>query len=263
MGGIMTICRWSRLRNELALLSATCALAFVTGGRMALADERDREFEIGTLSTRADMVSGDDVLVQVNVPSNVRLADVRVDLNGRDVTGAFRPGVVAGSLVGLVEGLALGWNTLAVSSSGRGRAGAPTARLALVNHPITGPIFSGPQQTPFICETQTFVLPVTGGNLGPPLDSDCSTATRIDYVYRSTDGTLKPLPNPSVHPADLARTTTSQGVTVSYIVRVETGTINRAIYQIAILHDPAAGPVADPWTSSPAWNGRLLYSYGG
>jgi hypothetical protein len=82
-------------------------------------------------------------------------------------------------------------------------------------------------------------------------------------VYRSTDGRLKPLPDPAVHPADLARTTTTQGVTVNYIVRVETGTINRAIYQIAVLHDPAAGPVPDPWRTSPAWNGRLLYSYGG
>jgi Tannase-like family of unknown function (DUF6351) len=242
---------------------AACALAFVPGRQMAFADERDRKFEIRTLSTRADMVSGGDVLVQVNVPSSVRLADVRVDLNGRDVTGAFRPGVVAGSIVGLVEGLALGRNTLAVSSAGRGRAGAPTARLALVNHPITGPIFSGPHQTPFICETQTFVLPVTGGALGPPLDVDCSIATRVDYVYRSTAGPLKPLSDPTARPTDLARTTTTQGNTVNYIVRVETGTINRAIYQIAILHDPLAGPTPDPWTSSPSWNGRLLYSYGG
>jgi len=154
----MTICRWSRLRNELALLSATCALAFVTGGRMALADERDREFEIGTLSTRADMVSGDDVLVQVNVPSNVRLADVRVRPQWARRDQRVPPRCDRGVACRSGGGSGLGWNTLAVSSTGRGRAGAPTARLALVNHPITGPIFSGPQQTPFICETQTFVL---------------------------------------------------------------------------------------------------------
>ena len=50
----------SRLRGGLAVLSATCALAFVPGSQLALADERDREFEIRTLSTRAEMVSGGD-----------------------------------------------------------------------------------------------------------------------------------------------------------------------------------------------------------
>jgi hypothetical protein len=208
------------------------------------------------------MVSGGDVLVQVNVPANVPLADVRVDLNGRDVTGSFRPGMVGGSVVGLVEGLALGRNTLAVSSTGRGRAGAPTARLALVNHPIAGPIFSGPHQTPFICETSTFVLPVTGGTLGPALDADCSTARRVDYVYRTTAGTFKPLPDPSVRPSDLAMATVD-GRIVNYIVRVETGPINRAIYQIAILHDPNVDPPISPWTRPAGWNGRLVYSFGG
>ena len=248
--------------SVLAVLFAA-AIVFLLGGPAAHADPGAHKAEIRTLSTRPDTVSGGDVLVQVDVPSSVRLTDVRVTLNGRDVTGAFRPGQVPGSLVGLVEALQPGKNTLAVSSTGRGRGRAPAAKLKLVNHPITGPIFSGPHQTPFICETATFTLPVTGGTLGPPLDADCSAATRVNYVYRSTDGTRKPLPDPTVRPADLAQTTTTQGNTVNYIVRVETGTINRAIYQIAILHDPATGPTPDPWTTSPGWNGRLLYSYGG
>ena len=222
--------------------------------------ERGERFTIRTLSTSPDRVSGGDVLVEIAYPRRLSSQALIVSLNGRDVSSAFRAGRTPNTVLGLVTGLSVGRNTLTVE--GKGRA-PPGESLALTNYPITGPIFSGPHQTPFVCETQTFVLPVTGGNLGPPLDSDCSTATRIDYVYRSTVGTLKPLPNPSVHPADIAQTTTSQGITVNYIVRVETGTINRAIYQIAILHDPAAGPVPDPWTSSPAWNGRLLYSYGG
>jgi len=238
-------------------------MGFVAGSPVALAEGGDREFGIRTLSTRADMVTGGDVLVQVNVPSKVRLAEVRIDLNARDVTSAFRAGAVPGALIGLVEGLALGWNTLTVSSVARGRAAAPTARLALVNHPIAGPVFSGPHQTPFICETQTFVLPVTGGNVGPALDADCSVATRIDYVYKSIAGVFKPLPNPSVRPADLAQTTTTQGRTVNYIVRVKTGTINRAIYQIAILHDPATESAPNLWARSVGWNERLVYSFGG
>jgi hypothetical protein len=259
----MNLYRSSGTRTGLKTLFGICALAFVFGGRAAHADEGDDEFEIRTLSTRADMVSGSDVVVQVNVPARVRLTDVRVDLNGGDVTDAFRPGRVAQSLVGLVKGLALGHNTLTVISSDRGRAGPPTARLTLVNHPITGPIFSGPHQAPFICQTKTFVLPVTGGTLGPPLDGDCSINTRADYVYMSTAGVLKPLPDSTSHPADLAMATRKDGRTFNYIVRVETGTINRAIYQMAVLHDPTTESIPSFWTRPAGWNSRLLYSFGG
>lgn len=61
-----------------------------------------------TLSTRPDTVSGGDVLVQINVPETVPLNSVTVNLNGLDVTAAFRPGQAPGSLVGLVERRALG-----------------------------------------------------------------------------------------------------------------------------------------------------------
>ena len=245
--------------------SISVAVAFALGfflTQKAAVGHEDRERRprliIRTLSNQPDRISGGDVLVEVSFPARTSSRSLIISLNGRDISSAFRTGRAPNTVVGLVRGLSLGRNTLTVESRG-----LPSESLGLTNHPITGPIFSGSHQTPFICETQTFVLPVTGGNLGAPLDSNCSTTTRIDYVYRSTDGSLKPLPNPAVHPTDLARTTTTQGVSVNYIVRVETGTINRAIYQIAILHDPAAGPVADPWTTSPSWNGRLLYSYGG
>ena len=48
------------------------------------------------------------------------------------------------------------------------------------------------------------------------------------------------------------------GPDVPYIVRIETGTINRAIYQIAMLHDPAARTRARLLTRSAGWNGRLI-----
>src|SRR5262249_53751635 len=63
-------------------------------------------------------------------------------------------------------------------------------------------------------------------------------------------------------PPDLAQTTTSDGVTVPYVVRREMGTINRAVYLIAFLHQPGQ-PLPDPWTSIPSWNGKLIYSFGG
>jgi hypothetical protein len=124
---------------------------------------------IETLSTRPDMVTGGDVLVRVH--------------------GRTR----------LVTGLHEGRNRLRIGN----------ARLTVINHPITGPIFSGPHEQPFVCETEA-------AGLGAPLDADCSIATRT----RTTD----------------------DGVTV------ETGTINRGIYEIAMPRH---------------WNRRLIYNFGG
>src|SRR4051812_48394494 len=86
---------------------------------------------VETVSTRPEMVTGGDVLVRV---SGVNHAKVTVD--GRDVSRAFRAG--DGGLIGLVDGLSAGEHQLTATSGG------DTARLKLTNHPITGPVFSGP-----------------------------------------------------------------------------------------------------------------------
>ena len=55
-------------------------------------------------------------------------------------------------------------------------------------------------------------------------------------------------------------TTTTAGDTVPYIVRVERGTMNRGIYDIAVLFDPS-----QPWTAlapQSGWNGKVVYSFG-
>jgi Tannase-like family of unknown function (DUF6351) len=243
---------FSRLGSALTL-----AVAAAIAAPAAFSADR-HGLQITTLSTKTDLVSGGDVLVRVDVPRGVRPQRVKVELNGRDVSNVFRVDAGGDSLTGLVTGLRLGRNSLE-ASAGRGNS----ERLTITNHPITGPIFSGPQQQPFVCETQSFTLPVTGGNLGPPLDANCSTTTRIDYIYKSTDGTLKPLPDPMVRPADLAQTTTTRGNTVPYIVRIETGTINRAIYQISMLHDPVNEPTPDRFRRPAGWNERLVYQFGG
>ncbi len=219
------------------------------------------EFRIVTVSTRNDMISGNDVLVRIDGGSG-SLDRAVVELNGREIATAFHPLPGGRSLLGLVKGLRLGDNRLSVRQGGRAGKGDST-RLTLTNFPISGPIFSGPHEAPFICMTASFKLPVTGGTLGPPLDGDCTIATRVDYIYRSTAGPYKPLPLPTERPADLAYTLTNRGRSVPYIVRVETGTINRAIYQTAILHDPAAEPPPDPWNPPAGWNGRLVYKFGG
>ena len=71
------------------------------------------------------------------------------------------------------------------------------------------------------------------------------------------------LPKPEALPEDAAFTTTSLGQRVPYIVRIETGTINRAIYQIAVLHNPVSESAPGPLTPPSAWNRRILYSFGG
>jgi hypothetical protein len=191
------------------------------------------------------MVSGGDSLIEIKTAAS----KVQVTLNGRDVSKAFHPDASRGSFVGLVDGLQNGANTLVAKAS------SETATLRLTNYAITGPIVSGEHLKPFVCET------VESG-LGAPLDPDCSAATKFEYFYKSTGGAFKPLPNPSGSaPEDLAQTTTSEGKTLPYIVRVESGTINRAIYHIAVLDDPAHP--ASPGSPGTGWNHRLFYSFGG
>ncbi len=213
--------------------------------------------EITTVSARADMVSGGDVLVRVTPAPGAAEDAVTVLVAGRDVTGDFHR-LDQGVLEGLVRGLEPGTHPIEVRT-----AGGPTARLDLVNHPGAGPVFSGPHESPFVCETDRFEL-VSGETLGSALDGDCSVERRVDYAYRSVeDGSLKALADPAMRPADLARTTTLAGDEAPYIVRIETGTINRAVYQIAMLHDPANEPEPDPWQSPAGWNRRLVYTFGG
>ncbi len=100
---------------------------------------------ISVLSGRADLVSGGSALVAINLPrSDTR--QVKVTLGRRNVTRDFaiRPD---GHFEGLVTGLAPGRNVLQATL----RSGWAT-RITLVNHPIGGPVFSGPQLEPWICE---------------------------------------------------------------------------------------------------------------
>ena len=242
-----------RPRRVAALLVLLAAGAVASAGAQTTGDAA----QLTTVSARPDMVSGGDVLLRVTPAPGAPDAAVTVIAAGRDVTGDFRR-LDDGALEGLVHGLEPGTHTIEVRT-----AGGPTARLDLVNHPGAGPVFSGPHERPFVCETDRFEL-VSGETLGSALDDDCSVERRVDYAYRSAeDGSLKALADPAMRPADLARTTTLAGDEAPYIVRIETGTINRAVYQIAMLHDPANEPEPDPWRSPAGWNERLVYTFGG
>lgn len=219
-----------------------------------------QDVAIRSLSTQADMVSGGDVLVSVDAPQSKAAGGLTFKVNDRDVTSMFRFDAETRTYTALVSGLRIGPNVLAAYANGA--SGRPVTQITLTNHPVAGPIFSGPHQ-PLTCETDKFAMPALGiATLGAPLDADCSIATRTDYSYRSTDGTFKPLRDAAARPADLAQTTTTSGRTLPYIVRVETGTINRAIYQTAILQD-AAGVGVPGTEPAGGWNGRLIYTFGG
>ena len=215
------------------------------------------EFQITPLVPRADFVSGDDVPVEIVLPASVDMTQVLVTVNGWDVTQNLKYDASRRTLSGVVGGLQPGRNTITASTRDQGAR----AQLDVLNHPIVGPVFAGPHETPFVCQTEQFKLQ-NGEVLGKPLDEHCSITMRVDYYYKSTaGGALKPLAGTAV-PADAAQVTTLTGAAVPFIVRIETGTINRAIYQVSMLHNPAdAQP--DFATRSAGWNGRLIYTFGG
>jgi Tannase-like family of unknown function (DUF6351) len=258
------------MRTKLAI---ACVLVLIAATPKVLhaTDHGDGKIQITVVSGRPDMISGGDALIRIEVPGRVPLKKIVVKLNDQTATSNFHADSQSYALIGLLEGLRVGDNSFQVFTDGKGRA-APAGQLTLKDYPITGPIFSGPHEKPFLCETAKFKLP-DGSTLGPALDDNCSVKTVVQYVYKSTapveappDGkraaAFKRLPSTTQLPADVAWTTTATGEKVPYVVRIETGTINRSIYQIAILDNPTAGLVG-PFAPPKAWNGRLLYSFGG
>lgn len=249
--------------------------------------------QLRTLSNRADLISDGDVLVEIKTPTGTTDA-LKVTLNDKDITDAFAKRA-DGRITGLVTGLVVGNNTLAASARL-----ADSAKLTIVNAPRGGPVLLGSQTTPWICATPvpaagSGATPATNasGLSTTATDAQCNIKTEYHLFYRTTTpvtaqagdgGCSFVLPDPSptaatpnpttptnscLQPyvpgttpaAAVASTTTTHGVTVPYIVRVERGTLNRGIYDIAVLFDPTA----PAWTATapqPQWNRKVVYSYG-
>jgi hypothetical protein len=246
-------------------------------------------WSIQILSSDPEQVSGGDALVRVEFPGRNDRRSARLFLNGADVTSQLEP--LGGDLVGVVHGFVEGDNWLSLRSNSAARR--PRATLHVTNFPIGGPIFSGPQQQPFVCTTarnglgQPFVDNQNGigirvaqedasgnyprdGRGYPTADAtvigfskNCAGNTRFQYQYRNTSGAFVALPGgPSGPlPADIATTTTLDGHTVPYIVRWERGTINRFIYSVAMLAPTTETDPTQPDDS--LWNGRLVLSLEG
>src|SRR2546421_3882518 len=118
-------------RSLVALLLAGLGLLApsMTGGGLALATFGASHLQIVVLSNRADLVSGGDALVQVEVPARVSPSRVRVQLNGQDVTSSFAVRS-DGRFIGLVGGLRDGRNELTARAFF-----LDGARIAITNHP--------------------------------------------------------------------------------------------------------------------------------
>ena len=156
-----------------------------------------------------------------------------------------------GRFEGVVGGLRVGANTLTV------RAGSGGKRITITNHPIGGPIFAGPQVTPYACNPNASTPP-----LGPALDAQCNAPTRVELLYRNAAGQFVAY-DPANPPAagTIQTTTTDSGRTVPFIVERVTGTVDRGIFQFAALVDPAK-PVT-PWSTEQPWSRKLFYVFGG
>jgi Tannase-like family of unknown function (DUF6351) len=239
---------------------ALAAAGFIAGGGLVSCGSGNsiQAPVLKVLSSKAEHVTGGSALVDITLPDKGNASPVlKATLNGVDVSAAFTVDPQSsGHLIGKVTGLVLGTNTLVASYGG------DNASAQMTNYPITGPVISGPALTPFICQTQSFTLP-DGSKLGAATDTNCSAPTKINYVYRTTaGGALISMPTTTALPADVATTTTSTGAKVPFVVRVETGTMGRGIYQNAVLHDPTKDAAPSPATPPLGWNKRLIANHG-
>lgn len=240
--------RRNRFLSVLSWLATLGACVFFASASRA--ENSTPAIEIKVLSSAPELVSGGDARIQVQAASALH-SDMTFWLNGKPIAPAMaRDG---DRLEGVVAGLVNGKNQLEV------RVPGGKASLSLTNHPASGPLFSGPQQQPFICRTQESDLgqPLVDnidGTGHPVFSSDgeqllgyskyCNIKTRTVYFYY-TGSDFQPYDPGAAPPSDLAATTID-GVAVPFVVRVEVGTINRFMYTIAML-------------DRAAWNGKLVY----
>ena len=251
-------------------LSMALLLPFLLGTLIACSSEEpistagsnfeppdEADLHLRAVSSKPWLVTGGDVLVELELAEPMAGSTITLEINGVDVSEklvSISPQVSQALLTGLPEG-----DNLLLAT-----AGQQQRQLRLTNYPLSGPIISGPHEVPFYCQTSEFKK-VNGEMFGTGPESGCEGPVQTDYVYYSTEQqaflpytlTFGLLP-----PVDMAELVIGDGESRPFIVRVETGVVNRAIYEIAMLHDPV-DPDPDPWTRSAGWNGKLVYTHGG
>jgi hypothetical protein len=246
--------RWTRrlaLVGAMALVGAGCTSGSDEGTGSS-GDGRDGEpLAVEVVSSRAEYVTGGDAMVAVTVSGDLDLADVEITAGDDDVTEAFQPDPdQPRQLVGLVDELADGDTDIVA------RAGDASAEMTVTNYPTSGPMFSGEQLSLAVCTTEVFgLVPAT------PEDG-CFAPTEVTWRYIDTAGQVKDLADPTTVPAD-AEMVEVEGESVPFVLRDETGVLDRAVYRITLFepHPDPTDPLGAIDTS--AWNQRLVYRFGG
>ncbi len=213
---------------------------------------------IEIMSNRKDLISGGNALVRIRTSEG---KPGQLLINGSEVESIpFSTSTT--EWVGLVEGLEIGENLLEVTFPNNKHL-----TTTVTNLPIGGPVFSGPQVSPWNCTNSAAV------------DEQCNQAPTFEFKYMPDSvfkqfvaefdpespglpGAFMPY-DPENPPADkdIASITTDNGTTVPFIVRVEHGVINRDRYQIMALFQP--GQPWDALAPQPQWNRKLLIHHGG
>ncbi len=140
------------------------------------------------------------------------------------------------------------------------------------------PLFSGPNQYPFLCSVERTGLgqPLVDNQDGVGIavyaldalgekteevvgySKDCKVKTQAWYFY-NREGTDQFFPLDEAD-NDIAHIELD-GKEVDFIVRLEMGVINRYIYAIAAIKGPNEASLSEPGLEH--WNGRLLYQFRG
>ena len=221
------------------------------------------------LSSAPEWVSGGDARIHVTAAPGLR-DKIELWLNGIRLPTVLQD--VGDGLEGVVVGMRVGENYL--EARHRSSKNVRDA-LRLTNHPITGPMFSGPQQMPFVCTTiqgavgrQPLVDSATpsgyrvtnaqGQVIG--YSRNCSIDSFVSYFYKSSAGALKTMPTDGSRPADMGSTTLADGRTVDFVIRREIGSINRFLYSFAMLATRGESSAAP---DLGLWNRKLLYWFQG
>ena len=244
---------------------------------------------IQILSNRADLISGGDALVQINLPPGLPATGLKVFLNGTLISSMFavRPN---GHIQAIVTGLINGDNLLTA------RTPLGNAKITITNHSIGGPVFAGAQLQPWICATKVATPAMVTGNPGStpataiattrtsglnddPVDAQCNTPPTYRYYYQPAAAqnsgctftitgsnpcfvAYPSINDPSTRPANsaIADFTNDRGDTVKSLIRVELGSINRTLYTLVTFYDPLDANA--PWTPPKGWNGKLVWRMG-
>ncbi len=201
-------------------------------------DESDAStLRIEAVSTGAEYVTGDSVVLAVHGAADDATLTIGateaplVDATPRRTHDAGPPAALEGARLVEVTGLVPGNTSVTIADD------AGQASLDLIVHPVTGPVFSGPHQEPYVCTAEGF-------GLAAP-DDDCHTDPIARRRYLGSDGMWAEVDaGADPDPDDVS----IGGTGVPVVVDVEIGTINRAVYQIAV---------------PEGWNGVLVYTFGG